>query len=215
MKKIPNGMTLEQSTDRVKTLITTMKSVTGFKVGEPIKGMVEAMAGHIELGQQDDAIAKAGEIFSVGRSILGKFLRNSVVSQMAEVAEGQDPTVAKEAFFVREIRLRREDGFDADLLARLEKFRKELEEAVRVETNGTFDQRIMAYNSMSKVLVEADAEQRKRDRVRMVREEETKRLAKKNRDDRATELNIAAAQTQRQRLLSKRKEEADSIRGLL
>lgn len=204
-------MTIEESAERVKLVISVMKSFQGFKIGDPVAGWVREMAEAIECNDTKTALARGGEIVSVGRSILGKFVRNSVFDQMAEDSQ----TVTREAHYNRELRLRVEDGFDEDIIGGLRKAHTELLEAVRLETNGTFDRRRDAYNAMQKCLADADVEQRRRDNVRAVRVKESKRVAKKAKDDRATELNRAAAQTQREKILAARRETAGALTSLL
>ncbi|MFZ2523577.1 MAG: hypothetical protein WAW92_04300 [Minisyncoccia bacterium] len=203
-------ITLEQSVERVTEVIAAMKSFMDFKVGDPVAGWVRQMAEAIEQNDAKTALARGGDIVSVGRSILGKYVRNSVFDQMTD-----DGQMVREAHFNKELRLRVEEGYDEDIVGGLRKAHTRVLEAVRLETNGTFDLRRDAHNAMQKCLAEADVVQRRRDNVRVVREREAQRVAKKAKDARATELNRVAAQTQREKILAARRETAGHLISLL
>jgi hypothetical protein len=62
----------------------------------------------------------------------------------------------------------RERDYDPDILAGLEAMWRELEEVVRMKTNGTFLESLEAYNTAMKAFDDADREQARRKRVRQV-----------------------------------------------
>ncbi len=205
-------LTLDQVTENVGGLIKTMKSVKGFRIGEPITGFVKKMADAIEAGKQADAIDVGEELVSVGRSILGKFIRNSVVDQKSEA----DEMLLRQAHFNKILSRVVAEGYDEDIVARLEKLRKELEEAVNVERNGTFEVRIGAYNAMSQAAEDADKEQEKRDRVRRVQRQEAARAAASNgKKDALPQVPTNKGTEQRATLLAARKQQADALKALL
>lgn len=153
----------DEATTIVAGFIRTAKSVSGFEVREPIKGFVLDMAKAIEAGQNNVAVEKAGSIMSIGRSVLGKYIRFAVVDQQVE---GKAPRVARFRWQIEELVA---DSYHEDILAGLWKKFDELAEAVRLELNGAFDLRVAAYNAMAKAIETARIEQARRDRVRDVR----------------------------------------------
>lgn len=203
-------VSFDQIKDDLRTLVTQMKTVDGFRIGEPITVQVQAMASHIEAGKTQEAVAAGREAISAGRNILGAFLRNSVIDRRPE---GQPE---RPAYFTEQIRLRRDDEkYDEDIVAGLESKRKKLEEAVRTETNGTYSARVEAYNTLKKALDDADRMQSQRDNVRRQQDAAAKKQKKRQDDVDATERNKAAAAIQRQQMLASRKQEADDIRNLI
>ncbi len=202
-------VSIDEAKEQVRNLVSAMKMVEGFRIPESVEVGVKKMASHIESGENFQAVGAAREVLNAGQAILGAFIRFSVVDRKAE---GQPDRVA---MFSREIAVRNEEGYDEDILGGLETKRKALEEAVRSELNGTFVSRVEAYNMLKKAVDAADLEQKRRDRVRQVREVASRKSQKVTKDADATALNKAVAQTQREALLAKRREEAEELRNLL
>ncbi len=153
---------LDTAVTTVAGFVRTAKSVVGFELKQPVTGLVRDMASLIEAGQNSAAMEKAGEVMSIGRSVLAKFVRFSVVDQV-------NGDQVKTARFRWQIDALIDENYHEDLTNRLKKLFRELEEAVRVELNGTFDTRVTAYNAMAMAIEDVKIEQAKRDRVRAVR----------------------------------------------
>ncbi len=201
---------LEVVKEELRSVVTIMKSVSGFQIGDPVRSAASAMAKAIEKGRTDDAILAGQEAIKAARNILGAFLRYSVFDKNFEGGQ------VRTARFTLEIARRRdEEKYDADLIKRLDDLRKGLEESVRAETNGTFSARVSAYNALNTELGKVDDEQFRRDRVRDQQAKATKMASRNQKDAEATARNKVVAETERQRLLNSRKQSADEIRGLL
>ncbi len=155
-------VSFESITEDLRSLVGAMKSVKSFRINDDLKQGVERVAAHIETGQTDKAMDAALEVMKAGRAILGAFIRNAVMNR---TPEGQPEQIAP---FTLEVERLKKNTFDTDIVERVETARKRLEEVVRVESNGTFEQRIPAYNAMRAALESAHAEQNKRDQVRLV-----------------------------------------------
>ena len=195
-----NTPTLDSVKTQIVDLVKVMKSVQGFRVSEVIAEGLQSMARAIDSGEDGYAIKVGIETLKAGRNILGSFLRHSVVDRKMEGDQ------IREAKFNRELGIRREEeGYDPDIMERLESCRTELEKAVMVETSGTFAQRVALYNAMCKALWEADVAQEKRDKVRQ-------EVARQKRLTRET---IQGGTERRGQILAARRREADQILALI
>jgi hypothetical protein len=203
------SLTIDQSRENVAAVLVTMKSVKGFKIGKPIDEFVTKMAQLIAAGNNAEAIKQGGEIVSVGRSILGAFIRNSAIDHM----KGEVQTTA---YFNRQIALRRdEEWYDTDLIDGLVARHAELLEAIKTESAGDFTKRVAAYNAMSDSLTASDAEQNRRDQVRRTLEQAEKvAKSKKGKGDKA-EGERKVANAQREAVRQVRQNQADELLNLL
>lgn len=189
-------------TEGLKQLASDMKSIIGFKIDRDVKSGYETIATLIETGQTDQALDKGRETLNAGHAIMRAFIRNSVVNR---TPQGEPEQVAH---FNRTLDLMREDHVDGDIIDKFEAARKKLEEAVRVETNGTFAMRIAAYNEVKTTLEWARETQQKRDATRLVQIKAGTRKVPK-----ATE--PGNNQNQRIAMIAQRVEQASEIRGLI
>ncbi|MBA3732880.1 hypothetical protein H0W91_00715 [Patescibacteria group bacterium] len=150
---------------QVVELAGMMKTVSGFRLPDAFQEGLKIMASFVKDGKLNEATKAGKSCLETGRGILRAFLRNSVLDQ-----EERPGKPAKVARFNVDIKRRASDqdgAYDGDIIARLEKFRGTLEEAVKTETNGVFIQRVSAYNAMVEALKGADVQQKQLDRTRL------------------------------------------------
>lgn len=212
LKDFAVTMNIEEAKTKVRELLGFMRSAPSFKINNTITEFVTKFAEFIKGGDSDNAIRQAGQLLSVGRSIFGKYLRNSVVDH-EETKNEKSFTV--EAHFNRIIRLKTEQCYDEDLVGQLKAGHAKLLTAVSEEKDGDFSRRIAAYTEMVTLVDGIDDLQFARDEAARDAAEKAKKLAKKGRqaaeDAAATERNKQRDQSARQRLLAQREQEADEF----
>lgn len=187
-------------------LTKVMRGTKSFKMSSEFKAAFVNVADYIEANDERQAVRGGLEVLKMGRGILHAFYRNSVIDK---VANGE---LQKLARFTLDMNERRDvRRYDQDVVAKLEKVRKALEQTVRMETGDFFAERLVAYNTMNEALETADAEQKKRNGVRKERE----LTARKTREKAAEEAGKLAAVAQRDALMQQRKSEAQSLIALV
>lgn len=153
--------TLDEIKSRITALVGAMDATQMFKRPVPVQKGLDSTASLIEAGDIESAVKAGMEVLLAGRSILGAFLRYSVISRSFPGQSEQIP------LFTREIlnRKYKTPGYDKDLLEKLEVARARLEKAVCTENGEEFKLRVPAYNAMRDTLASADKTQTQRDRT--------------------------------------------------
>ena len=158
MNKNASRPSMDSISMQIEVLSVSMRSINVF-VMDKFKELLKPVSDAVADGNDEEAIDKGIIALKGGRTIFAAFIRNSV-------GEGD------KAFFTRAINRRRDvDGYDPDLVSRLEASRKELQVVLMTETGGIFNERVKAHNALSATLKEVDELQRKRNRVRRVLKE--------------------------------------------
>ena len=148
-------------TEEMRGLKGFCDQIEGFRVSDAIIGDWKHAASLVEAGKEALAVEVAQKPIEGIRAILSAFIRNSVFAK--PVPEGQTSQIP---FFARLINERQEDGYDEDIIAGLRKKVEGLAQAVRTETNGTFEQRVSAYVVVKEAIAEADIKQKALDEKR-------------------------------------------------
>ena len=186
----------------IEEFVGVMRSVVGFRVPDYFKTGAENIAAYVRNGHDKEAVAAGQRLVASGTRTLAAFIKNAVID--STYPDGN----TRSAIFFEEMGIRRERGYDSDVLARLDKVEKKLLEAIHAETNGTFSARIEAYNALRATFKEADAEQARREH-KHEKGVEAKRLVEE------AERNRQTAEAQRQRAAAEREVRAARIMSLV
>lgn len=201
-------VTFDSVVEEMKALKAFADRVEGFRISDSIVGDWKAAAGLIQAGQEEKAVAAAKKPIEALRAILSAFVRNSVFPK--KVPEGQTPPVPH---FVSLIGEREEDNYDEDIVNHLRSKLRELETAVKTETNGSFDLRASAYAEMKAAIFDADQRQKMLDEKRQKGQWNVVKAKKKADGDGATAQQESAV-ARRQQMLADRQKRADEARSI-
>ncbi len=193
---------METMLSSIEEFDKVMKSVTGFRIPDYFKTGLENVAAYVRNGREKEAVAAGHRLVASCARTLAAFIRNAIID--STYPDGN----VRPAIFFEEMDIRRERGYNSDILARLDKVEKKLLEAIHVETNGTFSARIGAYNDLRAAFKEADAEQARREHKRE-KGTEAKCLAEE------AERNRQVAEAQRQHAAAEREARAMRIMSLI
>jgi len=183
--------------------------IRGFRVSDSVIGDWKRAAQLFETGKEAEAVEVGQKPIVAIRAILSAFIRNSVFPK--PVSEGETPRIP---YFIQLINERDADGYDDDLIVVLRKTAEELGQAVRTETNGSFEQRAVAYAAIQAAIDDADAKQKLRDNKRQHGDWNVIKAKKKAIDDAADKSGREAAVIRRQEMLAERKRQADAAREI-
>lgn len=150
---------VEQVLQQVEGFIQMMKSTRDFRPNPDFRAARDKFVTLYTDGDDKLAMVAGRQLIESGRKSLSAYIRHAA---MDWVKDGEPRT----SMYFEELKIRRERGYDPDILARLAKFHKKLMEAIHAETNGTFVARVEAYNALREAFKEADAEFAKREKGR-------------------------------------------------
>lgn len=193
-------MTEKKTFESVVGLMREVKAICdqipAFRIPEEIiKGFSKSAALH-QVGKSDEGARAGLKLVGHLRGLLAAFIRFSVYPK--QMPDGSE----RKPFFVQQIERLEEDGYETGIIVGLRAKMEELVQAVKAETDGSFELRIAAYTAMTEALRIAEEEQAKFDRKRLNGGHAIQKPAPDT------------AMAKRMALLDRRKAEADAARAI-
>jgi len=194
--------------DDMRQMKAVISQIPVFRVHPDVRDEWRRAADLLEKGSEEEAVSVGADAVKSIRNMLGAFLRSSVIGKA--IGDVRQP-----GHFQKLVDERDADNYDEDVVGSLRKKLSDLEEAVRAETNGTFEQRVAAYTAMSQAIESADQEQKKRDEKRRVQAAADKKAAKVAKEESTRVANRQAALAQQRQAEEQRRQVAADARSIL